>query len=187
MNLERISEINLQRCERWHPTGLADWTAEEWGNALFGEAGELANVLKKVHRHETSVSQASNVSMPELLQMAATEIGDTYLYLDLSAQRVGWSLHDIVSKYASTLSPGDSTAADGNRLGIVVGRLCEALAHPDQYGPNRAAPVFWRLVHIAEQLGLDLEICIVETFNRVSAREGFPERLATASEGQDHD
>ena len=37
---------------------------------------------------------------------------------------------------------------------------------------------------LAQFYGLDLATCVVETFNRVSIREGFPERLGPSTEDQ---
>lgn len=110
---ERVGEVNLARAKEWHPEGLEDWSPAEWGNALAGECGELCNVLKKILRIDGGIQQASGVLREELLKAAAEEIGDTFLYLDLVAQR----------------------------------------------------------------LGLDTYTCVQETFNRVSDREGFPQKL----------
>lgn len=112
-----VSEANASRADRWHrgfPASDDGWTGADWSNAMCGEAGETANVVKKLRRIETGISQAEGLSRDELLAKLSTEIGDTYLYLDLLAQ-------------------------------------------------------FY---------GLDIAACVRATFNRVSKREGFPERIA---------
>lgn len=107
--------INRARCERWHPGFPNDgWTGADWSNAMAGEAGETCNVVKKLRRDDFGKQSALANSRDEMIAKLATEIGDTFLYLDLLAQ-------------------------------------------------------FY---------GLDLAQCVVETFNRVSIREGFPERIA---------
>lgn len=122
MELRRISETNRQRADRWHngfPRNEDGWTLADWSNAMCGEAGETANVVKKIRRIETGLRQAQqgerdDVRMyDELLTKLGTEIGDTFVYLDLLAQAAG----------------------------------------------------------------LSLNACVINTFNRVSEREGFPERL----------
>lgn len=111
-----VSEINRARCERWHPDFPADgWTGADWSNAMAGEAGETCNVVKKIRRDDFGKVQAAADSRADLMQKLATEIGDTFLYLDLLAQ-------------------------------------------------------FY---------GLDIADCVRDTFNRVSVREGFPERIDT--------
>lgn len=110
-----VSRINRVRCERWHPAFPADgWTGSDWSNAMAGEAGEACNLVKKLRRDELGMVQAAAGKRDDLLAKLATELGDTFLYLDLLAQ-------------------------------------------------------FY---------GLDLAQCVTDTFNRVSVREGFPERIA---------
>lgn len=122
MELRDISRINRQRTNRWHggfPNNTDGWTLADWSNAMNGEAGETANVVKKIRRIETGLQQAEQDGLSDeemrrdLLNKLATEIGDTFMYLDL-------------------------------------------------------------LAHAA---GLSLNRCVIDTFNRVSIREGFPERL----------
>lgn len=107
-----LSYINRLRCGRWH--SLDSWSPQIWGLAMCGEAGEVANALKKLHRHDNGIQQAvDSKDRAELVRNVAMEIGDTAVYLDLLAQR----------------------------------------------------------------MGLRLEDCVRDTFNRVSEREGFPERI----------
>lgn len=122
MDLNDISAVNRQRANRWHngfPDNGDGWTLADWSNAMCGEAGEAANVVKKLRRLDFGLQQAEqgtlgDEQMREVLRAKlATEIGDTFVYLDLLAQAAGLSL-------------------------------------------NR---------------------CVLDTFNRVSEREGFPERL----------
>lgn len=108
-----VSKTNLSRALEWHPGGLEEWSPAEWGNATAGEMGELCNVLKKILRVDSGIQQASGLTRDELRVMAAQEIGDTFLYLDLIAQRLGLNTYE----------------------------------------------------------------CVRDTFNRVSLREGFPQRL----------
>ena len=114
LTFAEVARANRRRCERWNP-GFPDdgWTGADWSNAMAGEAGEAFNVVKKLRRDDFGKRQAAADGRPELLAKLATEIGDTFIYLDLLAQ-------------------------------------------------------FY---------GLNLAACVVETFNRVSIREGFPERL----------
>ena len=114
LTFRAVSEINRVRCERWHPGFPADgWTGSDWSNAMAGEAGETCNVVKKLRRDDFGKVQAAADSRADLVAKLATEIGDTFLYLDLLAQ-------------------------------------------------------FY---------GLDIARCVVDTFNRVSNREGFPDYL----------
>jgi NTP pyrophosphatase (non-canonical NTP hydrolase) len=114
-----VSAINRQRAARWHgdPFWEDGWTGADWSNAMAGEAGETCNVVKKLRRFDFGIRQAEAPDREALMAKLATEIGDTFLYLDLLAQ-------------------------------------------------------FYRL---------DLATCVVDTFNRVSDREGFPDHIEAAS------
>jgi NTP pyrophosphatase (non-canonical NTP hydrolase) len=112
LSFKQLAEVNAARCVRWHDPQA--WSPQMWGLAACGEAGEMANALKKLRRHDDGIQQAADSpDRAVLVQNVATEIGDVVVYLDLLAQR----------------------------------------------------------------LGLRLEDCVRDTFNRVSVREGFPERL----------
>lgn len=113
LTFEQVRAVNLDRALEWHPGGLEEWSPAEWGNAAAGEMGELCNVLKKILRIDSGIKQASGLSREVLLREAAKELGDTFLYLDL----------------------------------------------------------------VATRLGMELEHCVVDTFNRVSIREDFDQRL----------
>lgn len=116
LTFDAVATVNATRANRWHdgfPDSNDGWVGADWSNAMAGEAGETCNVVKKLRRIETGIQQAEGLARHELLDKLATEIGDTFLYLDLLAQ-------------------------------------------------------FY---------GLDTATCVRDTFNRVSRREGFPERI----------
>ncbi len=109
-----IGEESARRAARWHPGGIESWNTLEWAGAMCGEAGEAANVAKKLARFDAGLSQKkAPKDRAALVAALASEIAGTYLYLDLLAQREG----------------------------------------------------------------IDIRAAIVAEFNRVSEREGFPERL----------
>lgn len=119
MNFKQVSKVNKERALLWHKGGLDEWTIADWSNAMCGEAGEVANAVKKYRRLEGGLQQKSGPqTFDEAKEAIAKEIGDTYLYLDL----------------------------------------------------------------LAQVLGIDIQDAIVSTFNRVSKREGFPQRLPVETE-----
>lgn len=95
LSFEAIRIANVSRCERWH--GLKDWSPLEWAGAMCGEAGEAANVAKKLKRIDGDVRSANNPATREIaLQKLSEEIGGTFMYLDLLAARCGLSVAQCI-------------------------------------------------------------------------------------------
>lgn len=92
--------INTQRAARWHGPDSVPWTGADWSNAMCGEAGEVANAVKKMRRIETGVS-SNNERQP--LDVAAAraiikkEIGDTLIYLDLLADHYDINIAEAIA------------------------------------------------------------------------------------------
>lgn len=116
LDLETLSVVNRLRANRWHDGfgyRSGNWSGADWSNAMVGEAGEAANVVKKLRRFETGHRGQLDPDDPELRMALGAELADTIIYADL----------------------------------------------------------------VATYYGIDLSIAIMEKFNAVSEREGFPERL----------
>lgn len=105
--LEDVSAVSRQRARRWHPgypnqlpSDPGYWSGADWSNAMCGEAGEAANVVKKLRRYETGCAKANDVPQVELLEQLAMEIADVYLYLDLVAGFYGVDVQDaLITKF----------------------------------------------------------------------------------------
>ena len=94
MNLKTFSRHNASRSSS--PEGfnhkLDSWSIAEWTNALCGEAGEAANVAKKMIRHRDNVSgnmKAEDKDVDKLRERLASEIADVIIYADLTMQALG--------------------------------------------------------------------------------------------------
>lgn len=97
LTFERLSAVNRKRCGRWHHQDTEPWTAADWSNAMCGEAGEAANVVKKLRRIELGTTGAlDTLTVDELREKLADEIADVVLYADLLAAHFGLSLVDCV-------------------------------------------------------------------------------------------
>jgi NTP pyrophosphatase (non-canonical NTP hydrolase) len=100
-----VSRINLERCQHWHPGGLNEWSPADWAVAMAGEAGEICNAVKKLRRIETGARQtAGPQNREEAVAAIAQEIGDTFLYLDLLAQRLGINLASAIAQTFNRVS-----------------------------------------------------------------------------------
>jgi NTP pyrophosphatase (non-canonical NTP hydrolase) len=88
MTFGQFSEANRARCES--PQGfnhpLTGWSSSDWMTALVGEVGEAANVVKKLNRYR------------ELREQLRKELGDVFVYLDLMAQSLGFSIADAAAE-----------------------------------------------------------------------------------------
>jgi NTP pyrophosphatase (non-canonical NTP hydrolase) len=86
-NLFRLPLFTNAKGEPAHtnPDG-SDWTPGEWSNAVMGELGEAANLIKKVRR--------GDLTMEEARPALAKEFADAVTYLDILAYQCGVDLGD---------------------------------------------------------------------------------------------
>lgn len=96
LSFHELRKVNVTRCERWHGPGTDPWNAADWSNATCGEAGEMANVIKKIRRHETGAVNEGDPPLPKLIEMAGEEIADVVIYADLLARYLNIDLAEAV-------------------------------------------------------------------------------------------
>jgi len=100
-----IQSLNCQRANRWHNGNFHNWSGLEWAGAMCGEAGEAANLCKKLRRLETEAignewSEHPSSDASQLVRQLGEECADVFLYLTLVASRYGIDLeHEIISKF----------------------------------------------------------------------------------------
>ncbi len=99
MNWYEFSKVNRERSESPRGFGhkLENWSLSDWMTATLGELGEAANVAKKLNRYRDGINGNTE---PEVVLRAqlARELADTFIYLDLLAQREGIDLPAAVRK-----------------------------------------------------------------------------------------
>lgn len=93
MTFATLREANIVRLPRFkNKKGLpahskpdgSDWALSTWCNAVLGELGELANLIKKVERGDLTLDEAR--------EAAGKECADVATYLDILAFRLGVDL-----------------------------------------------------------------------------------------------
>lgn len=85
--LERLRSVNVDRMRRWHRGANEEWNGADWSNAMCGEAGEAANIVKKLRRHETGMGRSYNTPDLEALHAKlGKELADIIIYADI----LGW-------------------------------------------------------------------------------------------------
>ena len=91
MDTKKFSHINRTRCES--PVGfnhkLSDWSTSDWFLAVMGELGEAANAAKKLNRVRDGIP-GNKETEAELRLKLKWELADTYVYLDLACQSLGF-------------------------------------------------------------------------------------------------
>lgn len=100
LTIRQLQASGTERSTRWHD-GRTPWTLLEWAGAMCGEAGETANVAKKLRRLEQGIRgnehfRADEDERTALIQKLGAEIADTILYCERLATEAGLDLEDIV-------------------------------------------------------------------------------------------
>ena len=108
LDMNKLSNVNAARCES--PTGfnhpMEEWSIAEWTNAICGEAGEAANLAKKIIRTRAGVRGNSGTKEQYEAELAK-ELADIVLYCDLTATKLGidlWSTDGAVAKKFNEVS-----------------------------------------------------------------------------------
>lgn len=108
MDITKFQIINDQRAKRWHHNGQTNWTLLEWAGAMCGEAGEAANVAKKLRRLDMDLpNKEAGLSVSdsyELRLKMAKEIGDTMIYGLIILSELGFDSSYILTTVFDTKS-----------------------------------------------------------------------------------
>ncbi|HTV47388.1 MAG TPA: MazG-like family protein [Phycisphaerae bacterium] len=84
-NVQRLPLFKNSRNQPAHTVADgSDWPLDAWSNALAGEVGEAANIIKKMRR--------GDLHHVDDRQLLADELADVAIYLDLLAYRAGIDL-----------------------------------------------------------------------------------------------
>jgi NTP pyrophosphatase (non-canonical NTP hydrolase) len=102
--IRELQAINVSRANRWHGGDFKNWSGLEWAGAMCGEAGEAANVAKKLRRVELAIDgnafSERKLSTFDLQNQLGGECADTFLYLLLLCARYDIDLQAaIVQKF----------------------------------------------------------------------------------------
>jgi len=104
LGFNKLRKVNVARCSTWHGKDSERWSLADWSNATCGEVGELANVIKKIRRHETNAVNEGDPPRWKLEEMAAEELADVVIYCDLLAHELGVNLAEAVTKKFNKVS-----------------------------------------------------------------------------------
>ena len=95
-NVARLPEFKNCHGEPAHTKeDGSDWSPAQWLQAVVGELGEYANIRKKNER--------GDLADDEFLLLAAKELADVVIYLDILAYQLGLDLgRCVMSKFNET-------------------------------------------------------------------------------------
>lgn len=92
----------------------SDWSLSDWSNAVLGELGEAANIIKKIRRGDFELEDVKFV--------LAEELADVQIYLDLLAYQVGVDLGSVtITKFNKVSYRVHSNISIGASTGEVLG------------------------------------------------------------------
>lgn len=96
-NTARLPQFKNANGEAAHsePDG-SDWKLSAWCNAVCGELGEAANIIKKIERGDFTLDEAR--------ETLAREFADIVTYLDILAMRSGVNLGEATKKKFNEIS-----------------------------------------------------------------------------------
>ena len=104
--IREITAISVKRSMRWHEN--KPWSSERYLLAALGELGEVANAMKKLWRVQDDISSITApgreiTSEDQAREIIGEELSDTFLYLVLTAARLGIDLESqVVKKFNKT-------------------------------------------------------------------------------------
>lgn len=112
LTFAELSDTNVERCKAAFDHDLADWSLLEWAGAMAGEAGETANIAKKIKRIDDRLKKLKGMGDTAKLQTERTklvrkliiEVADTVTYGDLLVSAAGGRLGQAVRKKFNAVS-----------------------------------------------------------------------------------
>lgn len=101
LTFSEFRRANATRCVKWHPEGIASWSASDWMTAIVGELGELASLIKMRNRERDGLP--GNKFSPTDEQIA-NEAADVLTYLDLFCEMHGIDLGTAAARKFNEVS-----------------------------------------------------------------------------------
>lgn len=96
LTFNTLRNANEQRRKEVKRFGNRDWKLSGWSNAILGELGEAANLIKKVER--------GDFPLADVRRKLADELADVQCYLDILACEAGINLGEATMEKWNEIS-----------------------------------------------------------------------------------
>lgn len=184
LTFAEVIEANRARCKRWHQDA-DDWSGADWSNAMCGEAGEAANVVKKLRRNETGTAGYTWDTVPiGHLVPGSGYVIEKQAHTPARGWHIRFRREEGYGGFRVEWTAFRS-GSDPVPIRLTPRGLEYPIPHPstDQLrrhlGHEIADTILYALL-LADHYDIDVPSALVEKFNLVSERQGFPERLPVA-------
>lgn len=169
-----LHEANVARDKEWNPGQKLSLYFR--ANELFGEGGELGNILKKLERENLGLvgSRAERTAMVE-------EMADVIICCYLIALHTNIEMdRKIVSSKPMTDDLSDMSKA-GTMLANRIGSVCGFIEHHPEVRTSldqtllsdKLAAVVGLIYRLAEQNGIAIDRAVADKFNKTSVKRGL--------------
>jgi NTP pyrophosphatase (non-canonical NTP hydrolase) len=137
LDLNDLATTNAERCKRWHPETSEPWSLADWSNAMTGEAGEAANMVKKLRRIETRTDTGPWTHVVHSTGRVVAHDRDTQARI--LAKGIGLELADVVI-YADLLAQELTRKYGGYDLSNLIVTKFNAVSHREGYPERLGLP-----------------------------------------------
>jgi NTP pyrophosphatase (non-canonical NTP hydrolase) len=138
LTFRQLAEANAARHSRWHPPESEPWSLADWSNAMCGEAGEAANMVKKLRRIETGTDRGP-WSIPHSTVPGRMVHLDRGQQARILAKGIGLELADVVI-YADLLAQQLTRRYGGYPLDELVVTKFNAVSHREGFPEHLTPP-----------------------------------------------
>lgn len=186
---------NVARCLKWHPQGINSWSPADWFAAILGELGELASLVKMSNRERDGLS--GNKFVPTSVEIGK-EAADVVTYLDLFC--ASWEIplcptfesfgtmrdHNFAmfSKFNQQAFSEMDNSAFMVQLAQEIGKLSLSIwpLYSKRGIQSAVSNILQWLDIFCYRNEVDLGVAVVQKFNEISERVGFPDRICLYGE-----
>lgn len=188
LTAKRLRQVNVFRSEHEFNHKITDWSVAEWLCAMLGEVGEALSCIKKMNRIALLPNGKRGEELDIHCEQLGSELADTLIYLDLLCARLGFHRLPIDSRIDSFRTGSGRPDFDLHVItnaAIQMHRWSCKLSHFDDGIYDDETEIYAEDVsnfcniikYVARSAHIDLEKCIIQTFNHKSAQMGFKSRL----------